>query len=112
MTSQGFDCGDRMGLVDRVHYAFNSVMSLRTEMTVQEDKMDEKIQDLSREVKSLVKQVQELREILQRQDQDMNSFIDDEAVEVNLPDSEEDPDQEEVTFVGATWVSSKKRRLE
>ena len=57
MTSQGFDCVDRMGLVDRVHCAFNSVVSLRTEMMVQEDKVDEKIKDLSREVKSLVKQV-------------------------------------------------------
>ena len=58
MSDQGFKCGDRMGLVDRVHYPFNSIMSLRTTMMVQEEKVDEKIKNLSREINSLAKQVE------------------------------------------------------
>ena len=69
-------------------------MFLRTEMMVREDKVDEKIKDLPREVKSLVNQVQELRETSQSQDQDMNSFIDNEAVEIDFRDTEVDQDQE------------------
>ena len=58
MSDQGFKCGDRIGLVDRVHYAFNSIVSLRTTMMVQEDEVDEKIKNLSREINSLAKQVE------------------------------------------------------
>jgi len=112
MSDQGIDCGDLMGLVDRIHHAFNSVMSLRTEMMTQEDKVDEKIKNLSQEVNSLARQVKEMRKILLRQDDDVSNFIDNEAVEVDSQGTEDSQDSDEVIFVGATWVSNKKRRLE
>ena len=95
MSGQGFKCGDRIGLVDRVHYALNSVMSLRTTMMVQEE-VDEKIKNLSREINSLAKQVEELREILLRQDDDVSNLIDDQALEVNSQGTADTEDPNEV----------------
>ena len=112
MSDHSIDCGDRMGLVDRVRYAFNSVMSIRAEMIAQEDKVDERIKSPCQDVNSLKKQVQELREMLFRQDDDVSNFIDDEAVEVNSQGTEDTQDLDEVVFVGETSVSNKKRRLE
>ena len=58
------------------------------------------------------KKVEELREMLLRQDDDVSNFIDDEAVEVNCQSTEDSQDLEEVVFVGETSASNKKRRLE
>ena len=55
MKSQSLDSGDRMGPVDHVNYASNSGMSLRAEVIVKQEKVNEKTKNLSRELKSLAK---------------------------------------------------------
>ena len=112
MSDPSIDCGDRMGLVDRVRYAFNSVMSIRAEMIAQEDKVDERIKSPCQDVNSLKKQVQELREMLLHQDDDVSNFIDNEAVEVDSQGTEDTQDLDKVVFASETSVSNKKRRLE
>ena len=55
MSDHSIDCGDCMGLIDRVSYAFNSVMSIRAEMIAQEDQVDERIKSFCQDVISLKK---------------------------------------------------------
>jgi len=127
MVSGSSSPSARMSLVDRVQYAFNSVMSLRAEVAANEEKTAADIHDLSmevsimqRELKTLTKLVQEMRELTvnrktesDHQELNVMRFIDDEAVETNADDIEDPGDEDpEVTFVGATWNSNKKRRFE
>ena len=50
MTSRHFYSGDRMDLAYCLYFAFNYVMSLSLEIMDQEDKMNKKIKNLSREL--------------------------------------------------------------
>ena len=50
MSSSEINCSDRMGLVDSVHFAFDSKMSTRTEIISQEVEREEKIISLSQEI--------------------------------------------------------------
>ena len=82
-----------------------------------EEKTAEKIKDISKELNALTKLVHEMREILLPKDEDFNSFIDDEAIEVGAEDIEDDgsdedkeQDSQEIIYIGETYCSSKKRR--
>ena len=88
MTSQSFDSADYMGLVDHLNYVSNSVMFLRAEEMVKQDKVNEKTKNLSRELKSFAKQVWSCVKY-----QDLNYVIVDEAVKVHSRDTEESQDQ-------------------
>ena len=99
-----------MNLFDRVHYAFNSVMSIRTEMMEYKDKIEEKIAEISQELQALAEVVQEIQDKISPED-DVQKFIDDEALEIDPDDIEDKGEQDpEVVFVGETW-GSKKRKL-
>ena len=113
MTDRDINCGDRFGLVDRVYYAFNAVKSLRFQMMQNEDKVDEKICELSQEIKALTNLVHELREIISPPSPAGAIFIDDEALEVDTNEIDDQGDEDpEVQFIGTTVSSTKKRRLE
>ena len=95
-----------MGFFDRVHCAFNPVMSLWAEMVILDYESAEKIKNLLRKINSLAKQVQGLHEILWHIDQDAKKFTDNETVEVDSQDSEDSQDQTEeeegIVLEGAT----------
>ena len=106
-----------MSLVDRVQYAFNSVMSLKTEVAANQENSVAAIHDLSmelekvkREICTLTKLVREVKNMAVNEieyEMSFKSFIDNEAEEASEEDSQPD-----VIFVGETRTSNKKRRLE
>ena len=102
-----------MDLADRVQYKFNSIMSMKVEMVMNEEKTDDKIESIAQELNVLTILVNEIREILGFRFEDTTNFIDVEAIEVDQDkiddQGEEEPD---VTYPSTTWSSKKKRRLE
>ena len=112
MASDEIGTSDRLTLVDRARYAFDSVISLRTDVTQLDDKTEQQIELLFQELKALKKIVKEIREEVFP---DPKKLIDDEALEVNPEDIEDQGEQEpDVIFDGVTttFKKKKKRRLE
>ena len=113
MSEQAVKLADRMGLADRVHYTFNSIMSMKVEMMMNEEKTDDKIQSIAQELNVLTKLVNEIREILGFRSEDTTNFIDDEAIEVDQDEIDDQGETEpDVTYPTTTSSSNKKRRLE
>ena len=86
-------------------------MSIRTEMMDYQEKIEEKIAQISQELQALTNIVQEIQDKISPED-DVRKFIDNEAIEVDPDDIDDQGEQDpEVVFVGETF-GSKKRRLE
>ena len=82
-----------------------------------EEKTAEKIEDVSQELNAQTKLVHEMRKILLPKNEDFNSVIDDETIEVGSEDIEHDVNDEdkeqdgrEIVHIGEKYCSSKKRR--
>ena len=115
----------RMNLVDKVHYAFNTVLSLKMEVAANQENNLASIHDIhmelekvKREISTLTKVMREIKEAVFEEKENSkcsNRFIDNEAEEASCEsDGEivpEQDDDDEVIFVGQTLNSSKKCRF-
>ena len=71
-----------MGLADRFHHTFNSIMSMKIEVTMNEEKTEDKIHSIAQELNVLTKIVNEIGEIIGFRCEDTANFIDHKAIEV------------------------------